>query len=360
MSKIRIAIVAEWLTSRGGAEKVVESLIKVFPDAQIFTSVFNPKVFPELVSKKPITSFLQKIPVLNKHHQLLGPLMPKAFKSLDFKGYDIIISSSSAFGKGITKPKGSTHICYCHTPIRYVWQPDIDKRLARLPFGLFAISILKKWDLKTNKNVDYFVTNSKYSASRIKKFYNREAIVIYPPVPVYKNPKVYKQDNYYLAISRMVAYKKIDLAIMACENLGRKLIVAGSGEMEKAWRAIAGMNTRFVGRVDDDQKVRLISEAKAVIFPAEEDFGIVPIEAMSLGTPVIGFNKGGTAESVVNLETGVLFDSQTQTSLEQAILKFESLTFKKDVLVGRAKQFWKFEEKILNLVNKIKKELYGN
>jgi glycosyltransferase involved in cell wall biosynthesis len=356
MDKPKIAIVAEWLTSRGGAEQVVDGLISIFPDAQIFTSVFAPEVFPELVVKKPITSFLQKIPRLNKHHQRLGALMPSAFKSLDFTGYDIIISSSSAFGKGIRKPKGAIHICYCHTPIRYVWQPEIDGRLARLPFGKAAIGLLKKWDLKTNKNVDYFITNSPNSAQRIKKFYNREATVIYPPVCVEKNEIVYKKANYYLQISRFVAYKRFDLSIKACENLHKKLIIAGSGEEESALRSLAKENTEFVGRVNDKEKIELISKAKAVIFPGEEDFGIVPIEAMALGTPVIGFGRGGTAETVTDGKTGVLFNEQNVESLEKAIERFEKMSFDIKELKSEADKFSleRFKKEILSFVNKIK------
>ncbi len=235
MHQAKIAIVAEWLTSRGGAEKVVAELIKIFPKAQVLTTVFNKDVFPELVEKKPITSFLQKIPVLNRHHQKLGALMPRAIESLDLRGFDIIISSSSAFGKGIKRPRGAVHICYCHTPIRYVWQSDLDRRLSRLPLSKIAISALKKWDLKSNKTVDYFITNSNYTAERIKKFYNRDALVIYPPVEIIK-PQLCAKEDYYLAISRLVGYKRFDLAIDACEQLGKKLIIAGDGPELPCWR----------------------------------------------------------------------------------------------------------------------------
>ena len=358
MKKAKIAIVAEWLTSKGGGEKVVDELISIFPEAQIFTTVFNPKIFPELIIKKPITSFLQNIPALNKRHQLLGPLMPKAIESLNLSGYDIIISSSSAFGKGIIKPKGAVHICYCHTPMRYAWQPDVDRRLSRLPFSSPIIGGLRKWDLKSNSSIDYFVTNSHYTAQRIKKYYNREAIVIYPPVTVTKQANKPEKGDYYFAISRFVGYKRFDLAIRACEDLGRKLIVAGEGPEEKSWQLLAKDNTTFVGRVDDTEKDALIAGAKALIFPAEEDFGIVPIEAMALATPVIGYKKGGTTETVIDGQTGVLFEKQSVDSLKESILKFEKMTFSKDALIQRANQFSKekFDEKIKKLVDNIKKE----
>lgn len=358
MHKAKVAIVAEWLTSRGGAEIVVDELIKIFPDAQIFTTVFNPEVFPELKGKKPITSFLQKIPILSKHHQKLGALMPKAIESLNLKGYDIIISSSSAFGKGIIRPKGSVHVCYCHTPMRYVWQSDIDRRLSRLPFSRMIIKILKKWDLKSNKTVDYFLANSKYAAARIKKYYNREAQVVYPPVAKEQKLSPVVKGDYYLAISRLVEYKRFDLAIKACQDLGKNLIIAGSGPEQSNWMKLAGQSTTFVGRVDDQKKTGLIAKAKGLIFPAEEDFGIVPIEAMSHLTPVIGLKRGGTRETVIDGKTGVLFEKQTVEDLKQAIQRFEKLKFKDEDLLTQANRFSvkEFDQKIISLIDKIKKE----
>lgn len=358
MSEIKVAIVPEWLTSRGGAELVVDELIKIFPKAQIFTTIFNPKVFPELIDKKPITSYLQKIPFLNRRHQLLLPFLPRAIESLDLSGYDIIISSSSAIGKGIRRPKGSIHLCYCHTPMRYVWQSDVDKRLLKIPFGNLLIKKLKKWDLKRNEDVDYFIANSNFTAQRINKYYDRDSIVIYPPVKMLESNSAYQKEDYYLAISRLVEYKRFDLAIMACEKLGKKLIIAGDGPQYKSLKVMSGENVSFVGRVDNNVKNRLIAKAKAIIFPAEEDFGIVPIEAMSLGTSVIGFNKGGTAESVIDKKTGVLFKKQTVDDLVSAIERFENSTFNTNDLKNQAQKFSNniFDKKLLELINRIKKE----
>ena len=349
MKPKKVAIVAEWMTSRGGAEKVVLSLLEIFPQADIFTTVYNKELFPELKSKKIKTSFLQYLPYLNKKHQYLFPLMPWAVGSLDLKGYDLIISSSSAFGKGIRKPQGAIHVCYCHTPMRYVWQPEIDDRLIKQPFGNWIITELKRWDLKSNKNVNFFVSNSSYTRQRIKDSYDRDAEVIYPPACPVRDiqsngvDSSKKRKDFYFAISRLIPYKKIDLAIKACNELQRKLIVAGIGPEFENLKKLAGPTVLIAGRIDESEKSRLFQEAKALIFPAEEDFGIVPVEAMSSGCPVVAFKHGGTSETIIDGKTGVLFEEQSVDSLKRAILKAEKTEVKSIELKEQAKKFSKVE-----------------
>ena len=357
MEPKKIAIIAEWLTSRGGAENVVFELTKIFPQADIFTTIFNSRLFPELKGKKITTSFLQKIPIINKKHQLAFPLLPKAIESLDLSGYDLVTSSSSAFGKGIKKDKDAFHICYCHTPMRWVWEPNRDRRLSKIPFNSSIKKMLKKWDLKSNKGVDLFLANSKNTASKIKKFYGRDAQILYPPVDINSSLKAENcpKKDYYFTISRLVSYKKINLAIRACEQLNRKLLIAGSGPEEKKLRTIAGKNTTFLGQIDFSQKVKHYKQAKATIFCANEDFGIVPVESLSCGTPVIAYGKGGILEIIEKDKTGILFNKQTVKSLVDGIKKLEKMKFDKTYLEQSAKKFDKihFEKGFRELIKNI-------
>ncbi|MCX6809371.1 MAG: glycosyltransferase [Candidatus Berkelbacteria bacterium] len=353
----RIAIIAEWLTSRGGAEAVVYELAKIYPKADIFTSVYIKENHPEIFSRKVTTSFLKNIPVINKKHQLALLLLPKAMKGLNLEGYDLIISSSSAFGKWVTKPKGAKHICYCHTPMRWVWEPNLDNRLARLPGGKSIISWLKKNDLKTNENVDLFLANSQNTSKKIDKFYNRKSTVVYPPVELEKFLNAYtkRKEDFYFTISRMIRYKRMDLAISACKKLGRQLVVAGIGPEYKRLKKIAGKQTKFVGHVDLQAKIDYYKKAKATIFCAEEDFGIVPVESLACQTPVIGYGKGGILEVVENQKSGILFEEQSVDCLCSAILEFEKMEFDKDNMRKSAERFdaRKFRQRILEIVSSI-------
>jgi len=355
MKPKKIAIVAEWLTSRGGAEQVLDALLKTYPQAQLFTTVYNADKLPEYKKRNPITSSLQNISIARRRHQSLPPLLLKAIASLDLTGYDLIISSSSAIGKGIRKPKDSVHVCYCHTPMRYVWQSEIDRRLVRIPFGKYFLNYLKKWDLKTNEGVDYFLTNSSNMKDLIKKCYKRDATVIYPPVDITPLDKKYIRESFYLFLARLVPYKKADLAIMACNELGRKLVVAGSGPEIEKLKSLAGKTISFTGRVDNAEKLKLYSRAKALIFPAEEDFGIVPVEAMAQGTPVVAYGHGGATETVSDCTNGVLFDKQDVNSLKSAIVKFENMQFDENKIKKSVEKFSKerFEIEIKDFINKI-------
>jgi glycosyltransferase involved in cell wall biosynthesis len=346
MKPKKVAIVAEWMTSRGGAEKVFETFCEMYPEADIFTTVYNRSLFPRLKNRTVKTSFLQKIPYFNRKHQYLLPLLPRAMEGLNLGGYDLIISSSSAFGKGFKKPKDAIHVCYCHTPMRYVWQTDIDRRLINLPLGNLIINWLKEWDLKTNRGVDYFVSNSNYTKERVEKYYKRDAKVIYPPVYLERSREVsankqHKRKDFYFAISRLIPYKRFDLAIRACNELGKSLIIAGAGpELEKL-RKISGPTISYLGNIDEKDKNKIFREAKALIFPAEEDFGIVPVEAMSQGCPVIASKRGGTSETITDGKTGVLFDEQSVDGIKKAILRLEKSKFNERGIISQAKKFSK-------------------
>lgn len=355
MKPKKVAIVAEWLTWRGGGEVVLDALLEIFPQADLFTTVYNEKKLPEYKKYHPKTSFLQKIPIVKQKHQAIPPLLLSAISSLDLTGHDLIISSSSSIGKGIKKPKGAIHVCYCHTPMRYIWQTDIDRRLIDHKVGKHFINFLKKWDLRTNKGVDYFLTNSNYTKERIKKYYNRDATVIYPPVNFPPKPNETKKEDFYLCLSRLIPYKRIDLAVEALSELGKKLIVAGDGPELAHLKELDGPMVNFVGRVEEEEKFRLLSRAKALIFPADEDFGIVPVEALSSGTPVIAYKKGGIMETIVDGKNGVLFEDQTISSLKQAIRRFETLQFNQRSVEQSASSFSKdeFTKKVKKFIEKI-------
>jgi len=355
MKPKKVAIVAEWLTWRGGGESVLDALLETFPKAALFTTVYNEKKLPEYKAFHPRTSFLQKIPNGRNRHQALPPLLLSAIRSLDLSGYDLIISLSSAIGKGINKPKGSIHVCYCHAPMRYVWQPEIDNRLISKPFGRLFLNYLKGWDLKTNKGVDYFITNSKTVQLRIKKFYGRNATVIYPPVNLIKSSEENKKEDYFLTLGRLIPYKRIDLAISACKTQKIKLLVVGDGPEKDNLLRVANENIKFLGRVSNHDKEDLLTRARALIFPGEEDFGIVPIEALSSGTPVIAYGKGGATEYIKNGRNGILFKEQTTESLVKAIEEFNNRKFDKGYIIKSASKFSKnrFKNEIKEFIERI-------
>lgn len=351
MKNKKIAVVAEWLTWRGGGETVLDAILEAFPEAKLYTTVYNREKLPEYKKFNPQTTFLQKIPFVNKKHQLIPPLLLKAIESIDLKDCDIVISLSSAIGKGIKKPRGALHVCYCHTPMRYVWQSEIDGRLIKLPLGKYFLNYLKKWDLKTNEGVDYFIANSRNTASRIKKFYNRESTIIYPPVKTI-DPINAKKEDFYLCLSRLIPYKRFDLAIKAFNKLDLKLVIAGDGPELKRLKKLASKNIEFTGKVSNEKKYQLLCRAKGLVFPAEEDFGIVPIEAMSQGTPVIAFNKGGATETVIDGKTGVLFEEQSVDSICKAVKRFEKMSFKTSDLLEQSRKYsWaRFQKEIKEFI----------
>lgn len=333
---MKTAIVHEWLVNYAGSEKVVESFTNIWSDADVFTLVdFLDDETRQIIlkGKKAKTSFIQHLPYAKKHHRKYLPLFPKAIESFNLSEYELIISSSHSVAKGVKTNKDQLHICYCHSPMRYAWdEADYYLKEANLTKGIkgkIAMSTLKylrKWDLKSADNVDYFIANSNHIAKKIKRIYNRDADVIYPPVDVDKFSLQTEKEEFYLTASRLVPYKRIDLIIDAFIQMpDKKLIVIGSGPEKERLKAKAAPNISLIGYQEFDNLKDYMQKAKAFIFAAEEDFGIIVVEAMACGTPVIAGNFGGTTESVIDKTTGILFPEQTVESIVEAVRNFETM-----------------------------------
>jgi len=345
----RIAITHHWLTSLGGAEKVLFELHRMYPNAPIYTAAYIPKKFPELADAQVRTTFLQKIPFIKYKHQLFPIFLGTPFKTFDMSGYDIVISSDAAEAKYVRTGPNTLHICYCHTPVRYYWT-DYEWRLRNLPFGKLnwlarigypmLVGTLRKIDYRASQRVDVFVANSLHIKQRIKQYYHRDSTVIYPGIETkaLAKEKAGVRD-YYLIVGRQVASKRLDVAIDAFNELGLPLKIVGTGEEIKRLRPRAKRNIEFLGFVSLDERNKLFAGAKAFIFPPEEDFGMVPVEAMAAGTPVIAFNRGGAPEYVVDGKTGLLFSEQTGDSLAKAVRRFETMQFDEDYIREQAAQF---------------------
>lgn len=355
---MKIVIVHDFLTQWGGAENVVDTLAEIFPDATIATSLVDKKVLKgNLLKRKIITSFLQHIPFKFKLYRFFLLLYPVAFYALNLKKYDLIISSSAYFGKFVRKRKDAFHINYCHTPMRSAWLIDEYLEKETIPFYLkkiikFCSRGLKILDLKANSKVDLFLANSQNVQERIKKFYNRDSLVVYPPVNL-PTDILNNFGDYYLIVSRLKPYKRIDIAVDACTRMKKKLYVVGMGESLQELKSIAGPTIEFYGYLDDLKLNYMIANCKAMIFPGEEDFGIVPVEAQAYGKAVIAFNRGGALETVIDRVTGIFFDNQTIDSLENAIRRYETLTIDPEKCKQNSKNFSKqvFIDKLTSIVN---------
>lgn len=342
---MRIAIVHDYLYQAGGAERVVEVLHKMFPDAPIFTTVLNPgSLWPALHDADIRTSWMQRLPGLEINHKAYLLLYPRAIESFDLSGYDLVISSSSAFAKGaITRPD-TCHICYCHNPMRFVW--DYERYVERERYGrlvrlvlLPVIQWLRDWDLRTANRPDRYVANSSVVAQRIKRYYGRDAKVIFPPVGVERYAPSSEVEDYYLVVSRLVTYKRIDLAVEAFDLLGQPLVVIGDGPDMPTLKRIAKPNVRFFGRLPDRQVAEHYARCRAFILPGEEDFGITPLEANASGRPVIAYRAGGALDTVVEGRTGVYFDEQTPRSLADAVRRAETISWNPQEIRQHAESF---------------------
>jgi glycosyltransferase involved in cell wall biosynthesis len=325
---MKLAIVHDFLNQYGGAEKVIEAMHEVFPDAPIFTSIYDPGNMPAVFKRMDIRiSFMQKLPFIQKHFKKYFLLYPIAFKNFDLAGYDIILSSSSAYAKGIKVPKNALHICYCYTPARFIWRyKDYMKKeniniIAKTTISLLTSS-LKKWDLGTSNNVDFFVSTCKNVAGRVKNVYDRNSDIIYPPVETDKFYVREITEDYFLIVSRLNAYKRIDIAVDAFNELNLPLHIVGAGPHLKHLKNKAGSNIEFLGQLSDKALAQEYSECRAVIFPGEEDFGIVPLEANASGRPVIAYAAGGALETIRNGVNGIFFYEQTAVSLIEAVKNF--------------------------------------
>jgi glycosyltransferase involved in cell wall biosynthesis len=328
---MRTAIVHDWLTNMGGAEKVVELFHRLFPDAPVYTLLYNPENMADCFGEMEIrTSCLQKIPGAKRKHQWLLPWMPAAVEAFDLRDYDLVITSSSSCAKGILTRADCCHICYCHTPMRYAWdffnEYTADKPGAVRKYITRQLHQIRQWDRLSADRVDYFIANSQNVKNRIRKHYRRDAQIVYPPVDTeYFVPGSAVAGKYFLCAGRLVSYKRIDLAVKVCSKLQLPLIVAGEGAEYKKLQALAGPTVEFRGRVDDAELRRLYQGCRAFIFPGEEDFGIMPLEAQACGTPVIAYGKGGALETVIDGETGLFFECQEEDALRLALGKFSEI-----------------------------------
>ena len=327
-NKPRVALVHDWLVSRGGAERVLKCLHEMWPEAPIYTLVYDCEKAPEWTRECDIrTTYIQKWPGARSHHKLLLSFMPKAWEALDLTGYELVVSSCASCCKGVLTRPDALHICYCHSPTSYVWDLYYDyfssAGAVKRAFMPGIIHRIRQWDYLAAQRVDVFIANSDYVGKRIKKYYDRESITIHPGVSIPSQVEHHK-GGYYLTVSRFVRYKRIDLAIEACNQLGRRLIVVGSGgEEESKLRRMAGPTIEFIGTVPDTELDRLYSNADAFLFPGIEDFGLTPVEAMAHGTPVLAYAEGGALETVKEGISGYFFANQTVESLIDVIKKFE-------------------------------------
>ncbi len=372
---MKTALIHDWIYSISGAEKVLESIYELYP-SDIYTLIKNQNLSNSttLPLQEIKTSFIQKLPFSKNHYPYFLPLYPKAISSFDLSKYDLLISSSSCAAKGIKKRTDQLHICYCHTPMRFLWDLYEDYlRVYRLDKGIknFLVkrlfSNLRKWDVKTSRSVDYFIANSHHTASRIKRAYQRDSVVIYPPVDVdfFIKGNAIKED-YFVTAARFVPYKKIDLIIKTFNQMpDKKLIVLGQGPLDKKLRSLVKSdNIKILGYVGDEALKTIVSKARAFIYMAHEDFGILPVEAQACGTPIIAYGKGGLLETTLEGVTSILFKQQAEKDLLEAVKEFEDLEsqFDPSVIKEFSKQFSKarFNEEFGKLIEKCKKEGTGS
>lgn len=328
---MKVAITTEWMDTFGGAERVLIHLHRMFPEAPIFTTVHNPSALPRSMQGWDVrTSFIQKIPLLRRRHLTFFPLMPLAFEQFDFSEYDLVITTNSACAKGVITGAGTLNISYCYTPCRYLW--DLYHQYSRSPAARLCTAPvahwMRVWDRLAADRVDHFVAISHLVAERIRRHYRRGSEVIYPPVDTERfEIREQAAHDYYLIVSRLVPYKRIDLAVEAANRLGRRLIVVGDGPERRRLRDMAGPTVEFRGWLDDREVAELYAGCRAFLFPGLEDFGIAPVEAQAAGRPVVAFGQGGAMETVVHEHTGILFDEQTVDDLADAMRTLEARSF---------------------------------
>ena len=370
---MRLALVADWLTTFGGAEHVLSACTQMFPEAPVFTTLRakgEGRLGPLEHANIRITS-LQRWYNVIRHHQVLLPWMPQAIESIDLTGYDIVLSSSHAVGKGVIVAPQCVHICYCHTPVRYAWEMEQeyldDFRVPRLlrPWIKRQLNQLRRWDMSSAKRVDRYIANSLATQERIKRIYGRDSIVIPPPVherffAANSDQRIANSADrspltahrYFLAVGRLVPYKRFDLLIQLANKSGIRLKIAGTGQDEARLRALAGPSVEFLGFVPESELPALYAGAQALLFPQHEDAGIVALEAMASGTPVIAYRAGGALDAVREGETGILFAEQSLTSLEDALARFDVHSFDRELIRAHATQFSQetFRKKLLDEV----------
>lgn len=357
-----IALAHDHLFQVGGAEQVLASLHRIFPQVKIYTLINNPRITKDLLNPDlVVSSSLQKIPGINHWFKYFLVFMPRVWEATDLSDYDLVISSSSAFVKGVKIGANSKHICYCHAPTRYLWDNQ-EEYLGNLPEGKLLKKLLPKvlsglqtWDYNQAQQVDYFIANSKFIAEKIFRHYHRRSTVIYPPIKVSNFKISNKTEDYFLIVSRLRPYKKVDLAIKAFNNLKLPLKIIGSGSEYHYLKKIAQSNIEFLGEVDNQTRNDYLAKCRAFIYPQIEDFGITAVEAMASGRPVIAYAKGGALETVVEGVSGAFFYEQTWESLAHKILRLDDSIFNPYKIREHAWQFDEavFQKRILDFINRL-------
>lgn len=337
---MKIALVHEYLTNFAGSEQVLLALHELYPEAPIYTAMYYPDKCPQFRNADVRTSFLQKFP--RGKEKMYIPLLPLAVEGYDLSEYDVVISDSHIAAKGVITKPDAIHICYCHTPIRYAWSPEVDPRSSSSWLRRFAAHYLRLWDYYAAQRVDYWLANSRYVANRIKKFYLADATVLFPPVDVNQlyiehQPPV---EDYYVFFSRLIDYKKPDMVIEAFNRLGKKLVVLGRGPMQEELQQMAGHNIEIITDFLPYHKVsELFSKAAAMVFPAEEDFGIAMVDMLACGRPVIAYGAGGALDIVVPGKTGELMTEQSVGAIIDAVASFDPMRYDSNVIKKHAQQF---------------------
>ncbi len=340
-----MAIVADYLNQHGGAEWVVAVLHTMFPEAPVFTPILDREsLWPEMAGADLRVSWMQRLPGLKRHFRKYFLLFPLAVEGFDLSGYDLVLSSSCAFGKGARTRGDATHVCYCHTPARFVW--DYENYVRRERLGNLSrtalpplIRMMRHWDLRTASRPDRYVANSHAVAGRIRDCYRRPSTVIPPPIKFSRFRPAEATEPYFLVVSRLVPYKRIDLAVAAFNRLGLPLRIVGDGPDRPALERQAGANVAFLGRASDREVERMLGECRALVFPGREDFGLTPLEANASGRPVVAFRGGGTLDTVIDGVTGLFFDEQHPESLMEAVGRLDAVAWDREVLRGHAARF---------------------
>lgn len=342
---MKLALVHDWLNQRGGAEDVLETLVALYPDSPIFTGLYAPDLMPPTYRAWDIrTLWIDHLPGIHRHHQPYLPVYPLAWHGFQPDGFDVILSNKSGFCHGLRSSEETLHICYCLAPTRYVWQ--LDSYIAREGLGLPAqmilrplVAALKGWDFEAAQRVHHLIAISSDIQQRIKDFYGRDSVVIYPPVDTARFQPAAHHEDYFLIVSRLIPYKRIDLAVQAATRLGLPLKISGKGRDLERLQAMAGPTVEFLGYVPDDQLPDLMARCKAFLFPGLEDFGITPVQAQAAGRPVIAFGGGGALDTVIPGRTGELFEHLTVESLAQAMAEFDVRRYDTQVLRAHAERF---------------------
>jgi glycosyltransferase involved in cell wall biosynthesis len=342
---LRVAIVHDWLNQIGGAEGVLEVLVDMFPQAPVYTSMYWPQGMPVAYRQWDVhTTWMDRLPGIYRHHQPYLLLYPLAFGGMQLDGYDLVLSNKSAFCLGVQTAPGTRHICYCLTPTRFVW--DFETYVCREGVSSTAQRLvspflprLQQWERAAADRVDAFVAISEEVQVRIERFYGRKSALIYPPVHTKRFALADHHDDYFLIVSRLIPYKRIDLAVQAFNDLGLPLWIGGDGRDRQSLEAMAGPNVRFLGRIPDEELGPLLAHCRAFVFPGLEDFGITPVEAMAAGRPVIAYAGGGALDSVVEGVTGTFFHEQTPASLVDAVRRFDGAAFDPMAIRAHAERF---------------------